>query len=133
MVRLRMKKIVVILLLTIYAAGVVGMTINYHYCAGHLAKISVLNFGHPKSCGCNPKNMPRDCCKDILTYHKNDSHRLVAIVAFAAPGSLVLATTPTVSEYAFRCAGKDNAHLGIFTVPRRSPYPIFLLCSVFRI
>lgn len=73
-----MKKLGVILLILIYTnTALGGVIINFHYCSGHLAHISFLNFGGKSGCTCNPKAMPKDCCKDEFLYKKTDNHRTI--------------------------------------------------------
>lgn len=67
-----MKKIGAIFLLIIYTSTALGAAINFHYCSGHLAHISVLNVGGKTGCSSNPDTMPKGCCEDKLLYSKTD-------------------------------------------------------------
>lgn len=128
-----MKKIIAILLISIYASSAVGLVINSHYCHGQLAKISFLTFGGKQGCGCNPKDMPKDCCKDEMKFQKSDNHRTgqVAQAAELSPFTAELPLTYNYSEIAF----EDNDDAGRITnVAQRScPAPIYLLNRVFLI
>ena len=73
----KVKKLIAIFLLTVYTATAFGVPVNYHYCNGHLALVSFLNFGGKSGCSCNKDAMPKGCCKDEMHYKKADSHKTV--------------------------------------------------------
>ena len=126
-----MKKIVAIFFLIVYVSTAFGTAINYHYCKGHLTKISVLNFGGHGGCNCNPKDMPKDCCKDKLLYEKADNHRAIQTVQIVEPISFE-AESPTLDEK-ITVRSVFNS-VTIYNSDQRShPNPIFLLNRVFRI
>ena len=57
-----MKKLLVILLLVVYAASAIGTTINMHYC---MNKISDWSFSNKKKDKCTKCGMTNNgCCKD---------------------------------------------------------------------
>ncbi|HET9431664.1 MAG TPA: hypothetical protein VFO70_10840 [Chitinophagaceae bacterium] len=76
-----MKKSIAIFLVLLYASTALGTVIDFHYCKGNLARISILNYGGISGCCCYPKNMPEDCCKDQIQFEKADTHETVQQVA----------------------------------------------------
>ena len=126
-----MKKIAAIFLLTVYVSTAFGTAINFHYCKGHLTKVAVLNFGGHGGCDCNPKDMPKDCCKDKLKYEKADNHNIVQAVQISELVSL--AVEPRL-DYIHDSIKVIEASLAIDPPGQRSQLdPIFLLNRVFRI
>lgn len=129
-----MKKIAAIFLLTIYTSTALGVAINFHYCQGHLAHVSFLNFGVKTGCSCNPDAMPKGCCKDELLFKKADNHKTVP-----APCTInIVSFTPdlppvsnlhdlVLQEGSYSSDNFDN-HF-----KRSCPQPIYLLIRVFRI
>lgn len=63
-----------IILLTVYATIICGITINLHYCGGKLASVnlSIADSEHP--CACGSKGMKKGCCenKSIYVQYKAD-------------------------------------------------------------
>jgi len=126
------KKLAAILLITVYATSVLGITVKYHYCCGHLANISLSAFQEQKMCGCGSSVMAQDCCRDELRLNKNDNHRI----------------TPALIERAFYFTVEAPILYSTYFTPRLnrgylesttnfiqrycSP-PLILLYSVFRI
>ena len=128
-----MKKIITILLLLIYAASAVGISIKFHYCHEQLAKVSFQNFGGYKSCRCNPQDVPKDCCKDELKYQKSESHRTVQPLQIVELVSCP-AEPPVFADYIMiPRIDKDNSSFVFHEVRRSRPEPIYLLIRVFRI
>lgn len=127
----KVKKIVAIFFLIVYISTAFGTAINYHYCQGQLTKISILNFGGDGGCNCNPKDMPKDCCKDKLIYEKADNHRTIQTVQIIEPISFD-AESPTLdAQIIFKPVSNS---VTIYNSDQRSyPNPIFLLNRVFRI
>lgn len=129
----KVKKLVAILLLTIYTSNAIGIAINFHYCQGHLEKISFLNFGEQKGCACNPQDMPKGCCKDNVVYQKTDKHNIVQPVSIVELISFDI-ESPYTNNYSFAPYGED--YISDFTINaglRCCSQPIFLLNRVFRI
>jgi len=127
------KKLVCIFLLIIYTSIAFGITINFHYCGDHLAKVSLLNIGGQAGCRCNPGDMPKDCCKDNLIVQKADNHRVVQHVSIADFASFSVEPPPSYNNYISTLGdGYDFDFIG--NDSRRSyPDPIYLLNRVFRI
>ncbi|WP_449406714.1 HYC_CC_PP family protein [Niastella vici] len=128
-----MKKLIVIFLLTLYASNSVGLSINFHFCCGHLAKISLSNLSHIKGCGCDHNDKPKKCCKNVLAFYQSDNHR---ITQFAQIAELIyFPVERPIENYQviFFCPDSYNTHFKVVNVPERGAHPIFLLCNVFRI
>ncbi|MDP2421345.1 hypothetical protein [Sediminibacterium sp.] len=130
-----MKKASVIFLLIIYTSTSLGASINFHYCGGHLAHVSVLNFGGKTGCSCNPGAMPKDCCKDKLLISKADSHNssqssyIVSHISFVAD----LPAIDNIHNLLLN-SGDFNADNSYTKHVKRSCCdPIYLLIRVFRI
>lgn len=129
-----MKKLVAILLILIYSGiALGGVAINLHYCHGQLAKISILNFGGQKGCGCNPQDMPKDCCKDELKYQKSDDHRTIQTAQIADLISFAVEPPPFAGYLILSLFDKGDPGYSTNEVWRSNPEPIYLLNSVFRI
>lgn len=128
-----MKKFIAILLIISYAGNAAGLAINYHYCGGHLAKVSFLNFEALKGCACNPNDMPKDCCKDELKYQKSDNHKTIQAVQIAEITSFAIESPFCNSSFAIPLIDKDDSSPVTNEVQRSCPEPIYLLNRVFRI
>ena len=128
-----MKKLIVIFLLIVYTATALGVLINYHYCNDHLAHISFLNYGGKTGCACNPKGMPKDCCKDELRYEKADNHKTVQQISILDL-TLFSIEPPAINNY-YLTPAQDGygSDFSIERVGRSCPEPIYLLNRVFRI
>jgi hypothetical protein len=128
------KKACVIFLLISYTTAALGAAINFHFCGGHLAHVSILNFGGKTGCSCNPKAMPKDCCKDKLLYSKVDNHRTqqasytINIISFTP----YLPPVTNLCNFNLRANNSDSD--SFYKYVRRSfPKPVYLLVGVFRI
>lgn len=129
-----MKKIVAIFLLFIYAGTTLGASINFHYCSGHLAHISIINFGEKAGCSCNPEAMPKGCCEDKLISSKTDNHNSIQAV-YTINKISVVPELPPVNNLPdlilfSTTLNTDNSQN---YVRRSCPDPIYLLNRVFRI
>lgn len=130
-----MKKILTIIILTIYTSSALGMvSINYHYCNGQLAQVSFLNFDDKSGCSCNPDAMPKGCCKDELLCQKVDSHKTVQ-ESSTINTILFIPDLPSVGNLHNLVLQRDGYDFDDFynNVRRRFPRPIYLLIRVFRI
>lgn len=60
-----MRKILSIILLSLYLVSSIGVTINAHYCGGNLASLALFE---KVSCCCDEEEAekPIDCCKDEI-------------------------------------------------------------------
>ncbi len=129
-----MKKLIAILLLTVYTVTTYGVAINFHYCNGQLAHVSVVNFGGESGCSCNPDAMPKGRCKDKLLYQKADSHKTVQESYTINTISFTLDLPPVGDPYNLVLQegnyGSDNFYKYI---KRTCLRPIYLLIRVFRI
>ena len=130
----KVKKLISISLLTIYTSIAFGVAINFHYCGGHLAKVSLLNINGKAGCRCNPGAMPMDCCKDKLIIQKADNHRIVQQISIAEFVSLAVEPPVSCNNYiSFPGNGHDPDFTGPADFQRSWPEPIYLLNGVFRI
>ncbi|MBX9785294.1 MAG: hypothetical protein K2X48_18570 [Chitinophagaceae bacterium] len=129
-----MKKLGAIFFLIIYTSTALGASVNFHYCSGYLAHISVLNIGGKTGCSCNPDAMPKGCCKDELIYSKADKHN-------SNPASYTISSISFLPELPLVNNLFDldlynsalNTH-NFYKYARRScEDPIYLLNNVFRI
>lgn len=129
------KKLIAIFLLTVYTATALGVAINYHYCNGHLAHVSVVNFGAKSSCCCNPDaTMPKGCCKDKLLYQKIDNHKTVQESYTINTISFALDLPPVGDLNNLVLQGSSYGSDIFYKYVRRTCLrPIYLLIRVFRI
>lgn len=130
-----MKKLGAIFLLFIYTSTALGASINFHFCKGHLAHISVLNFGGKAGCSCNPEAMPKGCCADKLLVSKADNHNsiqasyIVNTISFAPH----LPPVNYLQNLILNSGGFNADNTWTKYVKRSCPDPIYLLIRVFRI
>lgn len=130
---IKMKKIIIIFLLLIYTGSAFGITVDYHYCSGHLTHVTVLNFGAKGGCKCNSSEMPKGCCKDKMLYMKGDEHKSSPI-SFTNLQSNIVIDIPAAQVALL-------LHKEFFVAPdltfdfakQKSPPSIFLLNGAFRI
>lgn len=129
-----MKKLLALVLILIYTSTALGgILVNFHYCKGHLAHVSLLNFGGKSRCGCNPEDMPKDCCKDELLLKKADNHKTVQesytinTISFGPDLPLVNDLHDLFVQSIYR---SDIIHNYFW---RSSSQPIYLQIRVFRI
>ena len=107
------------------------MAINFHYCNGHLTKISVLGLGGHENCGCSPEGVPKGCCKDHLHYVKAENHKALQAVSvvelISTAAELHISNTNTLVR------SIEDPESSYNSIQRSYPHPIFLLNRVFRI
>lgn len=129
------KKLIAIFLLTTYTATAFGAAINYHYCNGKLAHVSVVNFGGESGCSCDPDTMPKGCCKDKLLYQKADSHKTVQESYPTINTISFTPDSPPVGDlHSLVLQGASYSSDNFYKyVKRTCPRPIYLLIGVFRI
>lgn len=128
-----MKKLIVILLLIIYAGSALGITINYHYCCGTLVNVSVLNVEGKAGCSCDSRKMSKDCCKDTILTQKVDKHKPGHSASILHYTPLAVALPISVSQQVtLFMDGYSSDNISEF-VPRSCSEPIYLLNRVFRI
>lgn len=128
------KKLIAIFLLTTYTATAFGAAINYHYCNGQLAHVSVVNFGGESGCSCDPDTMPKGCCKNKLLYQKADSHKTVQESYTINTISFALDLPPVgdLNNLVLQ-GGSYGSDIFYKHVRRTCLRPIYLLIGVFRI
>lgn len=130
-----MKKLGAIFLFFIYNSTALGASINFHFCKGHLAHVTVINFGGKAGCSCNPEAMPKGCCKDKLLVSKADNHNSIQAYHIANVISFAPHLPPVnylqnliLNSGSFSV---DNAYTKY--VRRSCPDPIYVLNRVIRI
>jgi hypothetical protein len=130
----KVKKLLAIVSILIYSITAMGgVTLNFHYCHGQLAKVSFLNFGGQKGCGCNPNDMPKGCCKDEFKYQKSDNHRTIQPAQIAESISVPDVPPACNNYFEISLIDQDNSSLINNEVQRSCREPIYLLNKVFRI
>lgn len=67
-----MKRLISILVLCCYTAGVLGMDVSLHFCGGSVQSIS-FNAGEKDGC-CGKKKKKMRCCRDKNLSYKHDKH-----------------------------------------------------------
>lgn len=90
-----MKKLLIILLLFVYANSLVGATMHFHYCMGELVEIS-FNAYEDQTCGkCGmDATTKKGCCEDVQkeiklkTEHQKNATQDIAFKYIAAPAVL---------------------------------------------
>lgn len=130
-----MKKVGAIFLLLIYTGTAFGASVNFHYCGGHLAHVSVLNFGGKTGCSCNPDAIPKDCCKDKLLINKTDNHNSSQIF-YILNNIFFVADLPPIDNLhnlLLNSGGFNADNSYTKSVKRSCPEPIYILIRVFRI
>lgn len=75
-----MKKMISIFFTLIYLNTALGVGIDVHFCGGDIADITIVGLGHAH-CDCTPGSMPPGCCKNVVTFCKTDSHKILAVDA----------------------------------------------------
>jgi hypothetical protein len=70
-----MRKFIAIILMLVYANVGFATAINFHFCKGHLSKVSLVNVKFHSSCCCKTNSMADDCCKDKILISKSDNHQ----------------------------------------------------------
>jgi hypothetical protein len=72
---MKMKKLALLLLATMYFICASGVYIHAHFCGGELSSVSYFALHDNDSCGCGEEPEDTDCCKDILHFYKVDAHQ----------------------------------------------------------
>ena len=131
---LLVKKLGAIFFLFIYTSTALGASVNFHYCSGHLAHISIINFGGKTGCSCNPDAMPKGCCEDKLISSKADNHNSIQAV-YTINKISFLPELPPVNNLPdlILYSTTSNTDNSQNYVRRSCPDPIYLLNRVFRI
>ncbi|MBI1781180.1 MAG: hypothetical protein HYR66_07390 [Sphingobacteriales bacterium] len=129
-----MKKLWAIFLLIVYTSTILGASVNFHFCSGHLAHISVLNFGGKTGRSCNPEAMPKGCCEDKLLISKADNHNSIQVSYTISSISFVPELPPVTNHFDLGLYSPALNSGNSYKYIRRScPDPIYLLIRVFRI
>jgi hypothetical protein len=72
------KRIKITLALAIYLVGCLGITINYHYCGGHLVDIAFYYVDEENCCGEDEEEDHNCCSNEYFILDTDDSEGLVA-------------------------------------------------------
>lgn len=67
-----MKRIIVILLVLVYAFPSIGFSFTLHYCDDEISSVS-LGFSNTESCGCSAESEKKGCCDNKTVTIKNDT------------------------------------------------------------
>lgn len=113
-----------------------AITVNFHYCGDHLAKISAINLGEQKECSCNPEAMPKGCCKDKLLVSKADNHYSSQNASTITNSSISIVPEflRAINHFDLGLSSPSLNSGNSYKYVRRScPAPIYLLIRVFRI
>jgi hypothetical protein len=122
-----MKKLIAIFLLIFYTATTFGLTLNFHYCGGHLNNVSLLNFADKGLCSCDPGTMPKGCCQDKVVNQKTDKHKTdqqtctITNLAFSS----ILPVTIGHQDYHLLSGDEDLKHLN-YHARHSKPIAIYL-------
>ena len=128
-----MKKQLAIFFLVVYTSTVFGIAFNFHYCRGHLEKVSLLNISDQVGCSCIPGNMPKDCCKNFLIVLKVDSHKIAQSSSTAVLIPFPVEPFFSNNDYIFTFRSAYAPHFESNNARQSSPECIYLLNRVFRI
>lgn len=128
-----MKKTITIFLILVYAAASMGIMVNYHYCHGHLTHASILIFGEQNGCSCNSSTMPKGCCKDKMIFLKGDHHQPSSLFSAPLQTTFTIGLPVIIDKILLQSEFFGKSKITCDFVRQKSPQPIFLLNSVFRI
>lgn len=130
-----MRKFIAIVFLLVYANVGLAMVINFHFCSGHLSKISLAEINFHSSCCCKTKSMGSDCCKDETVLVKAENHQAQAVQEMPDSGFKILPLTTLIplTNGLFNFDTEKMAYSLFFR--KRSPLPndIFLTTRNLRI
>ena len=129
----KVKKIVAILFVTIYAATAFGVIVNFHYCNRVIT--------HMSRCGLATKNecdshsfMAKDCCKDKTICFQLDTRNTTRQTFILTP---IVQTSDLIpsAEILFKLPANITfkSVLSFRSCQRAVPQTIYLLNRVFRI
>ena len=78
-----MKKILTLLIISVYAIAAIGAPLTFHYCMGQLVNCTLINSQSGICSKCGMEKHPdheKDCCKDIsLLVKTSHSHLLIPV------------------------------------------------------
>lgn len=129
-----MKKLLVLIVLSLYITSSIGVCISLHFCGGKRTSTTVLSNTSPK-CPCGSEKMKSNCCKDkrvtftIDDYQKNESS---IIINFKPLLSLVAFTFPTADEN-YELQDKKVISFKQYPPPDNYQNPLYILNQVFLI
>lgn len=70
-----LKKIIVILLASLYSLGIVNVSVSLHFCGGEFEYVTLFRAKEKKSC-CGDVPPQHGCCTDKLIKYKVDDQQL---------------------------------------------------------
>ena len=129
-----MKKITVLLILAGYLVSVTGIVLSFHWCGGRLNSVKIV-YADKHSCGCGTMPMKKGCCKNKISFCKNESEHSPR----ATPGNwkvnfqklFMAAVSPLlwIADYSpsYLCFSRYH------TPSTANPAPVFLLNRTFLI
>ncbi len=111
-----MKKLIAIFLLTFYTATTFGVTLNFHYCGGHLNQVSLLSLSNKVVCSCGLGTMSKGCCQDKVVYQKTDKHKTVqqSFTFTNFEFSIILPVTINHLDYHLISNGDDSNNVNYY-------------------
>jgi hypothetical protein len=128
----KVKRIIAILLFTIYASSAIGITMKLHYCQGRLANASLLDFDLKLCCPLNANHIPKACCRDQMgcrdqmVYQHLDKHNVAETISVTELNFLLI--HPPFGNLAFNYnADSDSCEYLQISPERSCPEPIYLL------
>ncbi|MCA0382080.1 MAG: hypothetical protein LCH58_07975 [Bacteroidetes bacterium] len=128
-----MKKLLTILLLSLYGLSVSGMSVHLHYCCGKVAGMSI---GYEKQTekGCKhgmKKTMPGCCIDDQINIDTDDNQGSAHTVAVPeVPVALLQHSFATITVPVYNSNSTTNA--AIRGSPPLHTVPLYLANCVFR-
>jgi hypothetical protein len=130
-----MKKAFIFILALFYLTVASGITVNLHYCMGHLTSV---DYGHGTKEGgtCGKCGMPDDnnaCCHtDSKLVKLQDDHQLSALAFKSKQPEAVEITQPIYAAADIQHA-QASTSLSIHSPPDKPDHTIYLHNCVFRI
>jgi len=127
-----MKKLLSILLIAIYSAATMGMSVQQCFCDGKLITISVCLTSNNE--GCNMSSKKDDCCKTKSSFFKVKDNHLVALIEKATFKSFLTAALPITTSANTYANIAVNATNGINDPPLlHSSTPTYIFLRTIRV
>lgn len=114
-----MRRFIAILLLLIYVNVGFAAAINFHFCKGHLSKVSLLNVKFHSSCCCKTNSMADECCKDKILISKSDNHQSQTFPSLPEAGFKILFIPAIIAQNEPQYNLQNLQKLIFYTKPRR--------------
>lgn len=91
-----MKTLIHTVLAALLLISTMGVSVNKHYCHGHLIGVTVL--GTPSGCCDGKVKMPKGCCEDEVDFHQVEDD--FVSTSFLLDGSIYFAVLPLAVDFA---------------------------------